>query len=83
MEMLGEALKAGVPMEKSPSGATEVPLPLHEPTKDFTTHESKQPKVVAAPEGSSQKLSTETTVASPHVYQQLVFQHKLVLQKRN
>ena len=43
------------------------PLPLHEPTKDFTTHESKQPKVVAAPEGSPQKLSTETTVASPHV----------------
>ena len=65
--MLGEALKAGIPMEKSPSAATEVPLPLHEPTKDFTTNETKQPKVVAAPVDGSQKLSTKTTVASPHV----------------
>ena len=65
MEMLGEALKAGVPMEKSTSGVTGVPIPLHEqPTKDFITCESKQPKVVNAPVTSSQ---TESTAAPPQV----------------
>ena len=65
MEMLGGALKAGVPMEKSTSGVTGVPVPLHEqPTKDFITRESKQPKVVNASVTSSQ---TESTAASPQV----------------
>ena len=65
MGLLGGALKAGVPMEKSTSGVTGVSVPLHEqPTKDFITCESKQPKAVIAPVTSSQ---TESTAASPQV----------------
>ena len=64
MEMLGGALKAGVPMEKSPFGATGV-VAHKQPTKAYTTHETKQPKVATAPKltDSSPKPSTEATVA--------------------
>ena len=44
MEMLGGALKAGIPMEKSLSGVTEV-VAHKQSTKAFTTHEPEQPKV--------------------------------------
>ena len=68
MEMLGGALKAGIPMEKSTSGVTGVIVPHYEqPTDDFTTHESKQSKVATVPVGSSRKPSTETTAASSQV----------------
>ena len=65
MAMLGGALKAGVPMEKSTSGVTGAPVPLCEqPTKDVITCESKKPKVVNAPVASYQ---TESTAAPPQV----------------
>ena len=65
MKMLGGALKAGIPMEKSTPKVTGVVLPLGEqPTNHFTTHDSKQPKVASAPVGSSPKSSTETTASS-------------------
>ena len=64
MEMLGGALKAGIPMEKSPSGVTGV-VAHKQPTKAYTTHETKQPKAATArgPVGSSPNPSTETTAA--------------------
>ena len=64
MEMLGGALKAGIPMEKSPSGVTGV-VAHKQSTKAYTTHETKQPKIATAPVavGSSPKPSTEATAA--------------------
>ena len=63
MEMLGGALKAGVPMEKSPSGETRM-VAHKQPTKAYTTHETKQPKIATpGPVGSSPKSSTEATAA--------------------
>ena len=41
MEMLGGALKAGVPMEKSPSGVATGVVTHKESTKTYTTHETK------------------------------------------
>ena len=68
MEMLGGALKAGVPMEKSPSAATGV-VAHKQPTKASATHEPKQPKIATVPRPTdiSPKSSTETTAASSHV----------------
>ena len=48
MKMLGGALKAGVPMEKSPSGVTGV-VAHKQPRKAYTTHEPKQPNIATAP----------------------------------
>ena len=64
MEMLGGALKVGIPMEKSPSGVTRV-VAHKQPTKVYTTHEPQQPKVATArgPVGSSPNPSTEATAA--------------------
>ena len=64
MEMLGGALKAGVPMEESPSGETGV-VAHKQPTKAYTTHETKQPKIPTAPGpvGSSPNPSTEAATA--------------------
>ena len=64
MEMLGGALKAGVPMEESPSGETGV-VAHKQPTKAYTTHETKQPKIPTAPGpvGSSPNPFTEATAA--------------------
>ena len=67
MKMLGEAVKAGIPMEKSISGVAGVPVPLHEPTKGFTKHDSEHPKLATAPVGSSPESFPETTTASSHV----------------
>jgi len=65
MEMLGGALKAGIPMKKSTSEVTGELLPLCEqPTKKIFTSESKQPKVVNAPVGS---FPTESIAASPQI----------------
>ena len=68
MEMLGGALKAGVPMEKSPSAATGV-VAHKQTTKASATHEPKQPKIATVPRPTdiSPKSSTETTAASSHV----------------
>ena len=68
MEMLGGALKAGVPMEESPSGETGV-VAHRQPTKASATHEPKQPKIATVPRPTdiSPKSSTETTAASSHV----------------
>ena len=65
MEMLGGALKAGIPMEKSPSGGTTGVVVHKEPTKVYTTHETKQPKIATAPGpvGTSPNPSTEATAA--------------------
>ena len=65
MEMLGGALKAGVPMEKSPSGGTTGVVAHKEPTKVYTTHETKQFKIATAPGpvGTSPNPSTEATAA--------------------
>ena len=64
MEMLGGALKAGVPMERSPSGVTGVVAHKH-PTKAYTTHEPEQSKVATTcgPVGSSPNLLAEATAA--------------------
>ena len=64
MEMLGGALKAGVPMEKPTSGVTGV-VTHKQHTKAYTTHETKQPKIATAPRpvSSSSKSSTEVTEA--------------------
>ena len=68
MEMLGGALKAGIPMEKSASRVTEVVAHVQkQPTKDFTKHDSEHPKLATAPVGSSPESFTETTAASSHV----------------
>ena len=65
MEMLGGALKAGVPMEKSPSGGATRVVAHKEPTKTYTTHETKQPQTATAPGpvGTSPDPSTEATAA--------------------
>ena len=68
MEMLGGALKAGVPMEKSTSGATTGVVSHKQSTRAYTTstHETKQPKIAAAPGpvSTSPDPSTEATAAS-------------------
>ena len=56
MKMLGGALKAGVPMEKSPPEVR-----VHNQPTTFTTRYSEQAKGVTVPVGSSPKLSTKTT----------------------
>ena len=68
MEMLGGALRAGIPMEKSLSGVTGV-VAHKQSTTAFTTHEPKQPKVATAhgPTDRSPKSSTEATAVSSHV----------------
>ena len=55
-------------MEKSSSGVTGV-VAHKQPTKAYTTHETKQPKIATAPGPTdrSPKSSTETTAASSHV----------------
>ena len=64
MEMLGGALKAGIPLKK----VTEViPHVQKQPKKCFTIHDSKQPMVATASVGSSPKYPAETTAASSHV----------------
>ena len=65
MEMLGGALKAGVPMEKSPSGAATGVVAHKESTEVYITHETKQPKIATAPGpiDSSPNPSTEATAA--------------------
>ena len=65
MGMLGGALKAGVPMEKSPSGVATGVTAHKEPTKVYTTHETKQPKIATAPGpvSTSPNPSTEATAA--------------------
>ena len=69
MGMLGGALKAGVPMEKSSSGrATGVATGVvahKEPIKVYTTHETKQLKIATAPGpvSTSPDPSTEATAA--------------------
>ena len=65
MGMLGGALKAGVPMEKSPSGVATGVTAHKDPTKVYTTHETKQPKIATAPGpvGTSPNPSTEATAA--------------------
>ena len=62
MGMLGGALKAGVPMEKSPSGVATGVVAHKEPTKTYT----KQPKIATAPGpvSTSPKPSTEATNCS-------------------
>ena len=62
MKMLGGALKAGVPMEKSPPEVR-----VHNQPTTFTTHYSEQAKGVTVPVGSSPKLSTKTTAVYPPV----------------
>ena len=62
MKMLGGALKAGVPMEKSPPEVR-----VHNQPITFTTHYSEQAKGVTVPVGSSPKLSTKTTAVYPPV----------------
>ena len=64
MEMLGGALKAGIPMERSPSGVTGVAA-HKQPIEAYTTHGTKQPKLATPSEavGSSPKSSTEATAA--------------------
>ena len=65
MAMLGGALKAGVPMEKSSSGGATGVVAHKQPTKVYTTHETKQPKVATAPGpvSTSPDPSTEATAA--------------------
>ena len=65
MAMLGGALKAGVPMETSPSGVETGVTAHKEPTKVYTTHETKQPKIATAPGpvSTSPDPSTEATAA--------------------
>ena len=65
MEMLGGALKAGVPMEESSSGVATGVLAHKEPTKTYTTHETKQPQTTRAPRlvSTSPEPSTEATAA--------------------
>ena len=65
MGLLGGALKAGVPMEKSPSGVATAVTAHKEPTKVYTTHETKQPKIATAPGpvGTSPNPSSEATAA--------------------
>ena len=65
MGMLGGALKAGVPMEKSPSGVATGVVAHKEPIKVYTTHETKQPKIATAPGpvSTSPDPSTEATAA--------------------
>ena len=68
MEMLGGALKAGIPMEKSPSALTGVIAHVQkQPIEDFTIKESNQSKVTTSSVGSSPESSTETIAASSHV----------------
>ena len=68
MEMLGGALKAGIPMEESPSGVTGVVAHIQEQSrKHFTMPDSEHPKIATAPVGSSPESSTKTTTASSHV----------------
>ena len=62
MKMLGGALKAGVPMEKSPPEVS-----VHNQPTTFTTHYCEQAKGVTVPVGSSPKLSTKTTAVYPPV----------------
>ena len=62
MEMLGGALKAGVPMEKSPPEVR-----VHNQPTTFTTHYSEQAKGATVPAGSSPKPSTKTTAVYPLV----------------
>ena len=66
MEMLGGALKAGVPMEKSTSRATTGVVFQKQSTRAYTTHETKQPKIATAPGpvSTSPNPSTEATAAS-------------------
>ena len=65
MEMLGGALKAGVPMEKSTSGGATGVVAHKQSTKTYTTHETKQPQTATAPVpvGTSPNPSTEATAA--------------------
>ena len=65
MEMLGGALKAGVPMEKSPSGGKTGTVAHKQSTRAYTTHETKQSKIATAPVpvGTSPNPSTEATAA--------------------
>ena len=65
MEMLGGALKAGVPMKKSSSGVATGVVAPKEPTKTYTTHETKQFKIATAPGpvGTSPNPSSEATAA--------------------
>ena len=68
MEMLGGALKAGVPMEKSPSGgATGVATGVvaHKQFTKPTTHDTKQLQIATAPGpvSTSPDPSTEVTAA--------------------
>ena len=65
MELLGGALKAGVPMEKLPSGVATAVTAHKEPTKTYTTHETKQPKIATAPGpvSTSPNPSTQATAA--------------------
>ena len=84
MGLLGGALKAGVPMEKSSSGGTTGVVAHKEPTKVYTTHETKQPKIATAPGpvGTSPTLPLKL-LQLPYLHQQVMFQHKLALQSRN
>ena len=80
MEMLGGALKAGIPMEKSPSGVTGV-IAYKQSTKAFTTHEPKQ-LLLMEQQIDLQNLPLKL-LQFPHMYQQVMFQYKLALQSRN
>ena len=66
MKMLGEALKAGIPLDTSPHGVTGVAV-HKQPTKNFTIRDSEQSNVATAPESGFTKLSTESTTASVQV----------------
>ena len=64
MEMLGGALKAGIPWKKVTEVISHV---LKQPTKCFTIHDSKQPTVATASVGSFPEYSAET-IAAPHAH---------------
>ena len=66
MEMLGGALKAGIPLEKPLAEVTEVAV-HKQSTKTFTTLDSEPTEVATVPVGTSPKLSTKCTAASSHV----------------
>jgi len=70
MEMLAGALKAGIPMEKSPSGGTTGVVAHKEPTKVYITHETERSKIATAPGpvSTSPNPSTEANVSAQVSY---------------
>ena len=65
LKMLGGALKAGVPLEKSSPEVTGAKV--HKQPTTFTTYDSEQAKGAIVPIGSSPKPSTKTTKVYPQV----------------